>query len=93
MSNVEGRKLKAFQPFAICAENNMVYVLKADWNPSWFDELEQFDPSSRCGHDDQVDSAADAYNGLVSLDYCVAVTMPTINAPTMISGLNKIRYF
>lgn len=93
MSNVKGRKLKAFQPFAICAENNMVYVLKADWNPSWFDELEQFDPSSRCGHDDQVDSTADAYNGLVSLDYCVALTMPTINSPTMISGLSKLSYF
>lgn len=87
MSNVKGRKLKAFQPFAISAENNMVYVMKADWNTRWFDELEQFDPSQRGGHDDQVDATADSYNAIVGQDYAVAVPLPTIDSPTMCSGL------
>lgn len=93
MSNVKGRKLKAFQPFAITSENRMVYCLAGDWNDSWFLELETFDPGTRGGHDDQVDATADAYNALIDSNNVVAIQMPTINAPTMISGLNKISYF
>lgn len=93
MSNVKGRKLKSFQPFAIASENRMVYCVQADWNESWFYELETFDPSTRGGHDDQVDATGDAYNSVIDTNYAVAVPLPTINAPTMISGMSSLNYF
>lgn len=62
-SNTKNRKLRAFEPFAVCAENNMVHVLKADWNDIFHEELEVFDPSVRISgvHDDIVDATADAF--------------------------------
>lgn len=62
-SNVKNRKLKAFEPFAVAAENNMVYVLKADWNDIFHEELQIFDPSVRISgvHDDIVDATSDAF--------------------------------
>ena len=67
-SNVKNRKLKAFEPFAVAAENSLVYVVKDEWNEMWHEELEVFDPSVRIGgvHDDMVDATADAFLNIKS---------------------------
>lgn len=50
-----GAKSKAqrFLPFAAVAEVGLVKVLKADWNDKYFSELERFDGTRKCGHDDK----------------------------------------
>ncbi len=62
-TNQKNRKLKAFEPFAVAAENEMVFVVKADWNEMFHEELEVFDPNVRLSgvHDDIVDSVADSF--------------------------------
>lgn len=50
-----GAKSKAqrFLPFAAVAEVGLIKVLKADWNDKYFSELERFDGTRKCGHDDK----------------------------------------
>ena len=59
-------KLKRFEPFAASAENGLIRVLKANWNDEYFYELEKFDGTRRCGHDDQVDATSDAFNTIAT---------------------------
>lgn len=83
-SNVKNRKLKAFEPFAVAAENNMVYVVVADWNDTFHEELELFDPSVRVSglHDDIVDATADAYQKLKSERIIRAYSLPDCSSST-----------
>lgn len=46
-------KLTRFKPFSAAAESGLIKVLKADWNDVFFSELERFDGTRRCGHDDR----------------------------------------
>ena len=86
-SNTKNRKLKEFEPFAVCAENNMLYVTKADWNDIFHEELELFDPSVRLSglHDDIVDAAATAYLKLKTGRVIKAFSVPQIDSPTRLS--------
>lgn len=45
-------KLERFQGFSNAAENGMVYVVRGDWNRKWIQQLEDFDPMRKRGHDD-----------------------------------------
>jgi len=80
-SNTKNRKMRAFEPFAVAAENNMVYVVKSDWNDIFHEELEVFDPSVRISgvHDDIVDSVADAYQMLKTAKIHKPVVIPQFN--------------
>lgn len=62
-SNTKNRKLKAFEPLAVSAENGLVTIVKGEWNEKFEEELELFDPSVRISglHDDQVDCASDSF--------------------------------
>lgn len=57
-------KLSRFKPFSAAAEAGAIKVLKADWNDAFFSELERFDGTRRCGHDDQTDATSDAFSKL-----------------------------
>lgn len=59
-------KLERFQGFSNAAENGMVYVVRGDWNKKWLQQLEDFDPMRKRGHDDFVDTASDGYNWLTT---------------------------
>ena len=45
-------KLERFKNFAAASENGAVYIMEADWNMVYFKELESFDGTRNCGHDD-----------------------------------------
>lgn len=83
-SNVKNRKLKQFEPFAVAAENHMVYVVKAEWNDIFHEELELFDPSVRISglHDDIVDATADAYDKLKTTRVIKAYALPDCSTVT-----------
>ncbi len=55
-------KITRAEPFKAQAQAGNVFVVTADWNRAWFAELESF-PNGK--HDDQVDSAAGAFNRIV----------------------------
>lgn len=76
-SGSHGGKLKRFEPFSASSENGLVEVVKADWNNSFFSELEGFDGkrSTSSKKDDQVDCVSDAFNVLATKK-----ELPTINA-------------
>lgn len=59
-------KLERFLGFSNAVENGLVRVVQADWNDSWFYELEVFDGESRSNKRDQVDATSDAYNAIVT---------------------------
>lgn len=59
-------KIERFQPFSNAAENGMVVMVKGDWNKKYIQQLEDFDPDRKRGHDDMVDATSDAYNFLIS---------------------------
>jgi predicted phage terminase large subunit-like protein len=61
---VSGDKIERFSAFSAQAEVGKVLVLRGQWNESWFTALESF-PPNKGGHDDDADSTAEAYNGLV----------------------------
>lgn len=56
-------KIATAGPFSSQAENRNVDIIKADWNPVFFDELEAF-PDGK--HDDIVDSVSGAYRVLTT---------------------------
>lgn len=90
-ANTKNRKLKAFEPFSVVAENGMVYVVKADWNETFHEELEVFDPNVRIAsvHDDIVDATADSFAMIKVSKVHRAVQLPEINAPTLLAGHRK----
>lgn len=53
-------KIIRFQPFAAAAEAGLIDYVEADWNDTYFDELESFD-GSRKNKDDQVDATSDSF--------------------------------
>ncbi len=55
-------KITRAEPFKAQAQAGNVFVVAGDWNRAWFNELESF-PNGK--HDDQVDSAAGAFNRIV----------------------------
>ena len=59
---VNGDKVTRSEPFAAQWQGGNVDVLAADWNESYFNELEQFPDGS---HDDMVDASSDAFIELV----------------------------
>jgi predicted phage terminase large subunit-like protein len=62
---VSGDKIERFSAFSAQAETpGKVLVLRGPWNDAWFTALESF-PPNKGGHDDDADSTAEAYNGLV----------------------------
>jgi predicted phage terminase large subunit-like protein len=61
---ISGDKLTRVEPFASQWQAGNVDVVRGAWNDEFFGELESFpDPGS---HDDQVDAAGDAFNGLIN---------------------------
>ena len=56
---VSGSKELRATPFAAQWQNGNVYIVVADWNDMYFNQLESFPSSS---HDDMVDCSADAFN-------------------------------
>ena len=53
-------KIVRFQPVAAAAEAQLIDYVEAEWNDTYFDELEMFD-GSRKNKDDQVDATADSF--------------------------------
>jgi predicted phage terminase large subunit-like protein len=51
-------------PFAIACERGVVYILQAEWNFVYFNELQVF-PNGE--HDDQVDASSGAYNNIFNV--------------------------
>jgi predicted phage terminase large subunit-like protein len=45
-------KLERFSGFSNAAENNMVRIVKGDWNDKYITQLENFDPDRKRQHDD-----------------------------------------
>lgn len=68
-------KLKRFEPFSASSENELVRILKADWNEEFFYELEAFDGTRKKIHDDIVDSVSDGFNILATKK-----ELPQVNA-------------
>lgn len=63
---VSGSKELRATPFAAQWQSGNVYVLIADWNEMYFDQMESF-PAS--GHDDMVDASSDAFNECTEADF------------------------
>lgn len=63
---VSGSKELRATPFAAQWQNGNVYILIADWNEMYFNQMESF-PSS--GHDDMVDASSDAFNECAEADF------------------------
>lgn len=59
-------KLDRFSGFSNAAENGLVKIVRGNWNDSFISQLENFDPSRRRQHDDQLDATSSAYNYLTS---------------------------
>ena len=59
-------KLDRFIPFSSACENELTYIVVADWNDTLHSELENFDGVSRKFHDDICDSIASAYNHIAT---------------------------
>jgi predicted phage terminase large subunit-like protein len=60
-------KVERFLPFSNAAENNLVRIVKGNWNRDFIKELEAFDGESRRRKfDDIVDACSDSYNWLIS---------------------------
>lgn len=57
-----GSKWLRSRPFYAAVQNNTVRMLRAPWNGSFIDEFRAFGPD--CNYDDQIDSAAIAFNCL-----------------------------
>jgi predicted phage terminase large subunit-like protein len=53
-------KVVRFQPFAAASEAGLVSYVEADWNESYFFELEAFDGTRKVS-DDQVDATSDSF--------------------------------
>lgn len=64
--SVSGSKELRATPFAAQWQNGNVYILIADWNEMYFNQLESFPASN---HDDMVDSSADAFNECAEADF------------------------
>lgn len=94
-------KLTRFLPFANAAENGLVRIVKNTFDPVTYSalmkELEAFngERSTSTRKDDYVDSLATGFNFLAAEygNLAVAVPLPTINAPTMLSGMSSLSYF
>ena len=56
-----GDKITRANPFAIQFQNDNVFILKADWNKVYKEELEAFPEGA---YDDQIDSSAMGFNAL-----------------------------
>jgi predicted phage terminase large subunit-like protein len=79
-----GSKPVRAQPFAAAVANGNVYLMAAAWNSSFLDEAERF-PTAKV-HDDQCDSASQAFNLLFIED--ITITDPL---PVSIGGYNRER--
>lgn len=60
---VTGNKINRAEPFAAQVQHGAVMVLDGPWVDEWFDELEGFPDAL---HDDQVDAASDAFQGVAA---------------------------
>ena len=58
-----GSKLVRARPLSAAVSNGKVAVVRAPWNPAFFDEMEGFS-GAEGGRDDQVDAASGAYQHL-----------------------------
>lgn len=79
-------KVKRFEPVAALAENEMIHVVKGEWNEKFFDELEQFTGTQK-GHDDIVDALSDLVNELIMKKEVGSFTLPSL------SGLSQTNHF
>jgi len=59
-----GDKITRANPFAIQFQSDNVFILKADWNKNYKEELESFPEGA---YDDQVDSSAMGFNALAKM--------------------------
>lgn len=59
-----GDKATRFGPFSSKAEHGGVKIVRGPWNGPYLDELENFPPQTRSGHDDDADATSSAYNFL-----------------------------
>jgi predicted phage terminase large subunit-like protein len=78
----EKSKRLRFLPFASMAEARAVHVVRADWNDSFFSELETMDFTNKT-HDDMADACSDATYYLNR-----SIELPNFQIPTVPSGLN-----
>lgn len=77
----QNSKLKRFEPFAASAFNGIVRVLLADWNDEYFYELERFDGTRKCGHDDQVDATSDSWNTIATTKELLTINPDRLRVP------------
>lgn len=57
-------KLSCWKPLARAAKNGKVRIIKAAWNNIFYSEAESVTDGTQPGHDDQMDTAAGAFNYL-----------------------------
>lgn len=92
-------KLKRFEAFSSAAQNGLVSIVEDTFEPAtlaaFYKELESFDGerSTADRKDDWPDATASVFAYLAKGINIVAVPLPTINAPTMISGMSSLNYF
>lgn len=67
-------KLTRFAPFSSIAQSGFVHVVKAEWNKSYYDELESFNGEGK-SKDDQVDATSD----------CIALLNQELTLPSSMS--------
>lgn len=70
-------KITRFAPFASVTQAGYVYVVKADWNKDYFEELEIFD-GDRKNKDDQVDATSDCFSVLNK-----SIELPDFSLPNL----------
>tara|TARA_Y100000310_G_scaffold74348_1_gene70523 strand:- start:44700 stop:46289 length:1590 start_codon:yes stop_codon:yes gene_type:complete len=87
-SNVAGKKLKDFLPFANACMQGLVFVVEDSFEPEtlkeFYKELERFDGerSTSAKHDDWADATAMTFNAISSIRVKRIVVRNQINAPT-----------
>lgn len=86
-------KLKRFEAFSSAAQNGLVSIVESTFEPAtlaaFYKELESFDGerSTADRKDDWADATASVFSYLAKGVNAVAVPLPTIDSPTMCSGL------
>lgn len=73
-------KLQRFLPFASLCEAGNVKVVRGEWNDTFLDELENFEPNTRTAKkDDQVDAVATAFNLIAKTMHMPSFSLPDLS--------------
>lgn len=71
-------KLQKFQPFCSVSEAGLVYIVEAEWNDDYINELSMFAGGSRSLKDDQVDATSTCFKFLAKQSALPEFTLPSM---------------